>query len=339
PSAVAAPPTPAAFPASPSPGTRGPPPPPPPPAPPCAPPPPTPKHPPDPRLASCRLAGGRFAGDAAFLWTWGGELRRWWKVFEFWGWVRGLNGSELGFLNYLRCCNLLEFFGLRFWLGRWLRLIRFWDVSQRNLYALDRHRRPGARDEERSGRDQGGVDQRGDSETGKERVLHHLVSLGLTAMDILVAPVWRAWSIISTTLPCWTLSSALITTSNSGFFVNSASNDCRSDSAGSCVLLKKSWSSLVREMTTVSVGGWLPDAALGRFTCTPVKRDMESVEIIKKTSRKKIVSIIGMISIRAFFRFPLFCSRISEPPVARAGRAPGARRSIQSPPFLFPRGK
>src|SRR5262249_36902347 len=126
-----------------------------------------PKPPAAPRLASCRLAGGRFAGDAAFLWTWGGELRWWWKLFEFWRWVLGLHPSELGFLNYLGCCNLLEFFGLRFWLGRWLRLIRFWHVSQRNLYPLCRYRRPGARDEKRSRRDQSGVDQRGYSQTGK----------------------------------------------------------------------------------------------------------------------------------------------------------------------------
>src|SRR5262245_31530981 len=131
----------------------------------------------------------------------------------------------------------------------------FWHVSQRNLYTLCRHRRPGARDEKRGRRDQSGVDQRGDSETGKRRVLHHLVSLGLTAMDNLVTPVWRAWSIISTTLPCWTPSSALITTSNSGFFVNSVRNDCPSGSAGSGGLLKTRWSSFVREMTTVSVGG------------------------------------------------------------------------------------
>src|SRR5262245_55914627 len=99
------------------------------------------------------------------------------------------------------------------------------NVGQGDLDILRWCRRSCAGDKERSRGDQGGVNQRGDGETRKQRVLHHLVSFGLTAMDNLVAPVWRAWSMISTTLPCCTPSSALITTSNSGFFSSSARND------------------------------------------------------------------------------------------------------------------
>ena len=54
-------------------------------------------------------------------------------------------------------------------------------------------------------------------------------------------------------------------------------------------------------MAALSAGACWPEAALGRLTGMPLNCVIDKVEIMKKTSRKKIVSIIGMISMRAFF--------------------------------------
>jgi hypothetical protein len=55
-------------------------------------------------------------------------------------------------------------------------------------------------------------------------------------------------------------------------------------------------------MAALSAGACWPEAAFGRLTGMPRYWAIDNVEIIKKTNRKKIVSIIGMISMRAFLR-------------------------------------
>src|SRR5678815_6033630 len=65
-------------------------------------------------------------------------------------------------------------------------------------------------------------------------------------------------------------------------------------------------------------GGSLPAGGrFGRLTGMPLYCDMDRVEIMKKTKRKKIVSIIGMISMRAFFMLRRWM-RISVCPLAHA---------------------
>ena len=67
------------------------------------------------------------------------------------------------------------------------------------------------------------------------------------------------------------------------------------------VVSRKSRSSLSMVIASLSAGACRPEAALGRLRGMPLYCDMDRVEIMKKTKRKKIVSIIGMISMRAFF--------------------------------------
>src|SRR6185312_3402687 len=58
------------------------------------------------------------------------------------------------------------------------------------------------------------------------------------------------------------------------------------------LLSRKSRSSLSMVIAALSAGACRPEAALGRLTGMPLYCDMDRVEIMKKTKRKKIVSII-----------------------------------------------
>lgn len=53
-----------------------------------------------------------------------------------------------------------------------------------------------------------------------------------------------------------------------------------------------------------------PDAAFGKLTGMPLNCVIDKVEIMKKTSKKKIVSIIGMISMRAFLCCGVACASV-----------------------------
>ena len=71
------------------------------------------------------------------------------------------------------------------------------------------------------------------------------------------------------------------------------------------LLVKKIRDSLSIVMAALSAGACWPDAALGRLTGMPRYWAIDKVEIMKKTNKKNIVSIIGMISMRAFLRLRL----------------------------------
>src|SRR5262249_7113386 len=139
---------------------------------------------------------------------------------------------------------------------------------------------------------------------------------GLTAMARPDTPASRSWSRISTTVLCNTCPSAFTTTVSCGSAARAALTrwpmSCR---VVSC-LLRKILPSCVTVRLTFSRTSFCAVAAVGRFTGRPRLMVMESVEIIKNTRRKKITSIMGMISILAFSGI-LRGTRMLRPPMAQ----------------------
>src|SRR5215471_15144705 len=123
---------------------------------------------------------------------------------------------------------------------------------------------------------------------------------GLTAMARPDTPASRSSSRISTTILCNTCPSALTTTVSCGSAAKAALTRWPMSCRVVGCLLRNILPSCVTVRLTFSRISFCAVAAVGRFTGRPRFMVMESVEIIKNTRRKKITSIIGIISILAF---------------------------------------
>src|SRR5438132_2209583 len=146
------------------------------------------------------------------------------------------------------------------------------------------------------------MEPEGAQESRKEWRPHHPAGFfpDLTAIARPDTPACRSSSRISTTVLCNTCPSALITTASCGSEARAALTRCPISCRVIGSLLRNMWPSCITVRLTLSRISFWDVAAVGRFTGRPRLMVIESVETMKKTRRKKITSIIGMISMRAF---------------------------------------
>src|SRR5581483_4100417 len=133
---------------------------------------------------------------------------------------------------------------------------------------------------------------------GRPRPGQRPASRGVTAMASLPMPATRAASMTSTTRPCATSVSASITTAISGSL--RARDPSRAARPAGSTRSRSRYTAPSRliEMVAGALAA-SARAAFGRFTGMPPWTLMERLAIMKNTSRKNTVSIMGMISIRA----------------------------------------